>query len=366
MKTRLFATIAIGAATLGLGLAGAGWASGQLNGSFPDPGRKHHQRSNCHGAYDLLVMRAQSGKALSNAETAFADSYEAQAAARQPCPTPPDALLAQATNRDVVTGEAFYQLTQYVQQNDAAAHYELALAAMNGRVPGIDKSIGVATLKEAAQLGDPSANYLVGILRMQQSGIGPKDEAKAIEHFQIAAKTEHVDALFMLGLMHVEGLGIRKNPAKGLEYLKQAAERGHVHATFSAADLVNRGAGVKSDYNLAYRLGRNLVDQGEVVGAVIAASALLQRSDVKKHQDEILHWMKFAETHGDTKIRSDISRFRPQVVSIFDRMNAPPAYRPREIRICPQRKVCYVDRSTGARNSCHTYVDYWNDCNTNP
>ena len=356
--------VMLGAALLMLGAVAASSATDKLNGAFPDPARKHHQRANCHGAYDLLVTRSNNGMSQSREEAIFADAYEANAAAGQPCPAPPETLLGWAVNRDVVNQETFYQLTQYVQQGDPAAHFELALAAMSKRVPGIDPSIGIATLKEAAQLGDPSANYLVGILRMQPSGIGPKDEAKAIEHFLIAAKSEHVDALFMLGLIHTEGMGTKKDPRKGLEYLKQAAERGHVHATFTAANMVNTGAGVKADYDLAYRLGRNLVDQGEVVGAVIAASALLQRKDVKQHQAEILHWMDFAQKHGDAKIKADIARFRPQVTSIFDKMNALPAYTPRERRICPQRKICYVDRFSGARNSCHTYTDYWNDCNS--
>jgi TPR repeat protein len=364
MKLRAFSNPMLGAALLMLGAVGASSAPDKLNGAFPDAGRKHHQRANCHGAYDLIVTRNSNGVSPDFEQSKFADAYEANAAAGQPCPAPPDTLLGWAVNRDVVNQETFYQLTQYVQQGDPAAHYELALAAMNKRVPGIDPSVGIATLKEAARLGDPSANYLVGILRMQPSGIGPKDEGKAMEHFGIAARTEHVDALFMLGLMHTEGIGTKKDPKKGLEYLKQAAERGHVHATYSAANVVNTGAGVKADYDLAYRLGRNLIADGEVVGAVIAASALLQRKDVKKHQDEILHWMDFAQKHGDTKIKGDMARFRPQVVGIFDRMNAPPAYKPREVRICPQRKVCYVDRFSGARNSCHTYTDYWNDCNT--
>lgn len=366
IPARGYGLLVMVAVLIAMGVTGAGWASGQLNGGFPDPARKHHQRSNCHGVYDVLVARTLAGGALSAAEADFADAYEANAEAGRPCPVPPDALILQATNRDVVTEAAFYQLTRYVQQSDPAAHYELALAAMSGRVPDVQPSLGLATLQEAARLGDPSANFLMGTLRMQPSGIGPKDDAKAIAHLQAAAAAEHVDALFLLGLVHVEGIGTRKNPGKGLEYLKQAAERGHVHATFSAADLVNRGAGVKADYNLAYRLGRNLVDQGEVVGAVIAASALLQRRDVKKHQDEILHWMDLAAQHGDAKIKGDMNRMRPQVASIFDRMNAPPAYRPREIKVCPRRKVCYVDRFTGANNSCHTYVDYWNDCNTTP
>jgi uncharacterized protein len=349
-----------------LGAAGAGWTATGLNGAFPDPGRKHHQRANCHGVYDMLVARVTGGEALSGAEADFADAYEANAEAGRPCPPPPDALLASAVNRDIVSQQTFYQLSQYVQQNDPAAYYELAMATMDGRVPDVDRSIGLPTLVEAARLGDPSANYMAGILSMQQSGLGPKDEAKALAHFETAAQQEHVDALFMAGLMHVEGMGTRKDAAKGLDYLRQAAERGHVHATYSAANIVNLGQGVKADHDLAYRLGRNLVDQGEVVGAVIAASALLQRRDVKKHQDEILHWMGVAQRHGDAKIKADMNRFRPKIVAIFDRMNAPPAYRPREIKVCKKRTVCYTDRFTGARNSCHTYVDYWSDCNTTP
>ena len=364
MKLRAFSNPMLGAALLILGAVGASSAPDTLNGGFPDPARRHHQRSNCHGAYDLVVTRTLNGVSQSLEEAKFVDAYEANAAAGQPCPAPPDTLQVWAINRDVVNQETFYQLTQYVQQNDAAAYYELAFATLMGRVPDIGMNIGFDTLMESARLGDPSANFLVGTLRMQPSKLGPKDEGKAMEHFLSAAKTEHVDALFMLGLMHSEGIGTKKDPKKGLEYLKQAAERGHVHATFSAASMVNNGLGVKRDPDLAYRLGRTLIADGEVVGAVIAASALLQRKDVKQHQSEILHWLDFAQKHGDAKTKAEMSRFRPQVASIFKDMNAPPAYKPREIRVCPQRKVCYVDRSTGARNSCHTYTDYWNDCNT--
>lgn len=362
MTSRLIAAITLGAAVIGL--AGSGWAGGKLNGSFPDASRRHHQRSNCHGVYDLLITRSKSPAGVSSAERTYARAYETNAEDRLPCPVPSDTLLAQAINREVVNEESFYQLTQYAQQNDPAAYYELGFATLMGRVPDMSKDIGFQTLRESARLGDPSANFLVGILRMQPSGLGPKDEAKAIEHFAAAAKSEHVDALFMLGLMYSDGIGTGKDPKKGLEYLKQAAERGHVHAAFSAAGFVANGIGVKRDIDLAYRLGRSLIADGEVVGAVIAASALLQRKDVKQHQDEVLHWMDFAQKHGDAKIKADMARFRPQVVGIFDRMNAPPAYTPRERRVCPQRKVCYVDRSTGARNSCHTYTDYWNDCNS--
>ncbi len=113
---------------------------------------------------------------------------------------------------------------------------------------------------------------------------------------------------------------------------------------------------------LAYRLARNLAEQGEVVGAVLAASALLQQKDAKDHEDEVLYWMDVAMRDGDESIRSEVAKFRPQVQAAFQRAKAPPEYTPREWKACPMKTVCLVNRFTGAQQSCTTNKDYWNDC----
>ncbi len=365
MPLRRLSAMLLVLALLVLGGTGAVIASGTMNGSFPDPARQHHQRLNCHGVYDLLVDQvATARRALTAEQSRFADAYEAAAKARTPCPAVPDApWVLSAVNRDVLTQPAQYQLTQYVQQNDADAHYELGYVAAIGKVPGVERSLGTETLLEAARLGSAPANYLIGMTYARDGALGKRNMPAAVRHLQTAANTGHVDAIFMLGLLTAEGdVGIAKNPAKGLDYLRQAAAKGHVHATYSAASMVLMGTGVKADLDLAYDLGRNLVDNGEVVGAGIAASALLQRRDVKKHQDEILHWMAIARQHGDAKIRADMDKFRPQVQSLFNRMNATPAYVPRERNlVCGKRTTCLVDSRTGLR-SCTTNTDYWNGC----
>ena len=162
------------AVLIATGLTGSGWASGQLNGGFPDPARKHHQRSNCHGVYDVLVARTLAGGALSSAEADFADAYEANAEAGRPCPVPPDALILQAANRDIVTEAAFYQLTRYVQQSDPAAHYELALAAMSGRVPDVQPSLGLATLQEGRTAGRTFGQFPDGHLADAAERVRPE------------------------------------------------------------------------------------------------------------------------------------------------------------------------------------------------
>ncbi len=329
---------------------------------MPAADRQHHQRSNCHGVYDLLVSKVLGGSALDSEEAAFADAYEASAKARQPCPVPAEPLALRAINRDIKTQPALALLIEYVQQDDPAALFELGWAAAQGNAPGADRQLAFDTLEQAASLGDGPANYILGALKASGQLLGPKDEAQGLRHFIAGAAADHVDAQFMAGLFHVEGIATAKNPKKGLEYLRRASEGGHVYATYYAADMVNLGKGVKADPDIAYRLGRNLVDEGYVAGAIIAASALLQRRDVKQHQNEILHWMDTALRHGDGKVKADMNRLRPQVVNLFDRMNAPPAYVPKERNlVCSKRTTCLVDSRSGLR-SCTTNTDYWNGC----
>lgn len=343
----------------------AAQAQERMNGAMPDASRQHHQRSNCHGAYDLLVERFKAGRPLADDEQAFVNAYEANAEAGSPCPEPGPALRQAAVNRVVVSQEAFYQLTRYVQQPDPEAFLELGYStAMGNAPPDVDRALGVETLREAANLGHPHAHYILG--QAYASGaLGQPDMAAALRHHTAAAEGGHVDGMFMTGLFTASGTGTRADGAKGLAWLRKAAEAGHVHATYSAAGMVLMGQGVKQDLDLAYRLGRNLVDHGEVVGAAIIASALLQRRDVRKHEAEVLHYMDMATRHGDEKIRADMEKFRPQVADIYKRMKERPVYQPPERKVCGTKTVCYVNRYTGNRD-CSTNVDYWSDCNTLP
>jgi len=342
--------------------ANAGSTPAKLDSAMPTAERQHHQRTNCHGVYDVLVSKVLGGSALNSVEATFADSYEANAKARIPCPLPPEELAMRAINRDVTNQPAQAIVIEYLQQDDAAAYFELGWAAAQGKVSGVDRAMAFETIEQAAKLGDGPANYILGALKGSGQVLGPKDEAQALRHFTSAAEAGHVDGLFMAGLFHIEGIATPKNAKKGLEYFRQASEGGHVYATFFAADAFNMGKGVKADHDRAYNLARNLFDDGYVVGAVIAASALLQRRDVKNHQDEILHWMDIAQRHGDAQIKEGMNRLRPQVVDVFDRMNAPPAYVPRERNlVCAKKTTCLVDSRSGLR-SCTTNTDYWNGC----
>jgi hypothetical protein len=329
--------------------------------SMPEPGRTYFQRQNCHLAYDQLFDDVNNNRGVSAEDRAWARTHETAGAAGQPCPEPPEALAKRAANRTVTTQEGLSQLVAYYKHDDPSAWFEAAYSVLTGKVPQVEAAEGFGMLKKAADLGDPSALFMIGSLHVAGAVTGKADYAAGLPFIDGAAKGGHVDALFMAGTMYKEGMGTKADATKAFDYYRQAAERGHSLAAMSAFDMINEGKGTKKDFALAYRLARNLADRGEAYGAVMAASALLQQKDAKAHEDEVLYWMDTAMRDGDEKIRSEMGKLRPRVVAAYQRAKAPPQYRPRVRKLCPLKTTCLVNSFTGLRR-CTTNVDYWNDC----
>jgi hypothetical protein len=335
---------------------------GQSSSSMPDVTQLYHQRVNCHGAYDALVQTARDGGESTDEEFAFAEAYETAAVEGQPCPAVPDSLAGRAANRTVSHGETINRLARYIDQDDPLAFYEAGRAALAGNVDGVGDEGGVEFIKKAADLGDPEAIFYLSRLHLGGSFGTPLDFASAIPLFDAAARGGHIDGMVMRALAHYEGKNGPKNLPAAFQLFQQAAERGHVYAAYMTAYMANEGEGTRKDHELAYRLARNLAAQGEVVGAVLAASALLQQNDRRAHEEEVLYWMDAAAEYGDERIRTEMSRMRPQVVEIYGRLNAPPpAYEPPAWKACPMKTVCLVNQYTSSR-SCTTNKDYWSDC----
>ncbi|RYD55907.1 MAG: sel1 repeat family protein [Sphingomonadales bacterium] len=353
----------IGEILFAMALAGAG-AMGAIAQSkgvpMPDATKQYYQRQNCHQVYDMLVAQDRAGNRLNDADAAWAKVYEDNAKSGR-CPAPPEPLAKRATNRTLVTAQGLDKAIDYHEQKDPSATYEIAFAVLSGSNKELTVGQGLTLLEEAYKLGDPTAAYQLSQQYFSGNMGKPQDYAGGLPSLLKAAEANHVDAIFQAGAIYANGFGVKKDMAKAFGFFRRAAEQGHVFGTYLAAQMANEGAGVKKDHALAYRLGRNLAEAGETSGAIFAASALLQMKDVKKNQDEILYWMDRAHREGAEDIKAHINKLRPQVVTLFNKMNAPPEYRPRERKACPMKTVCYVNQFTRAQQ-CTTNKDYWSDC----
>ncbi|MES2986481.1 MAG: tetratricopeptide repeat protein [Pseudomonadota bacterium] len=327
------------------------------SGSMPDAKRQYFQRQNCHQVYDLLIAQGN----LSGDEATWAKAYEAGANSGKACPAPSEALAKRASNRIIVTDKGLNTTADY-SQADPAALYEIAYTALTGNTQDLSPAQGLQFLQAAYAKGDPSAAYQLSQQYFAGNLGKPQDYAGGIPPLLKAADAGHVDAQFQAGTVYANGIGTKKDVAKAFGYFRKAAEQGHVFATYLAAQMANEGVGTKKDPALAYRLGRNLADQGEVAGAIFAASAIMKMKDYKTRGDEVLYWMDMASRDGDAQIKETVGKLRPQVVSFYERVTAPPpAYRPPPRKACPMKTVCIQNHYSGIQQ-CTTNKDYWSDC----
>lgn len=80
--------------------------------------------------------------------------------------------------------------------------------------------------------------------------IGQKSIDEAINYFELAAKQNHKEAIFQLGLIYYEN--IPRNINKVIKYFTQLANIGHKEAQFNLAAIYYFGNGVPCDLNIAF------------------------------------------------------------------------------------------------------------------
>ncbi len=97
---------------------------------------------------------------------------------------------------------------------------------------------------EKALAGDAQSLYLVGIRYSSGMDGFPKDEWKAADAYELAAKKGHGNAYFRLGLAYANGTGRLMNQEKATRCFRRAARRGNKTAVMV---LEGRGESVQSE-----------------------------------------------------------------------------------------------------------------------
>ncbi|CAI6010694.1 unnamed protein product [Closterium sp. NIES-65] len=105
---------------------------------------------------------------------------------------------------------------------------------------------------------------LNGVGYLHAKGLGvPQDYHKAVQNFLTAArKTRDVDALYNLGMSHLRGQGVRRNPSKALRFLQQAVEGQHVGAMYQMGKMHLTGTGVPKNVVMGVGLGTSEEGKG--------------------------------------------------------------------------------------------------------
>ncbi len=126
--------------------------------------------------------------------------------------------------------------------SNAAESPDTALAAYQRK----DYEVAYQLALPAAQAGDASAQYLVGIQLWRGRGV-VRNDVDAARWFASAAELNHSDAMTDLAAMYRVGEGVEKDTRRAFSLSMKAAEMGNASAQSDVGQSYMRGIGVGKD-----------------------------------------------------------------------------------------------------------------------
>jgi len=124
-----------------------------------------------------------------------------------------------------------------------------------------DYAMAVKELRQLAEQGDASAQYNLGLMYDNGTGV-PQDYAEAARLYRLAADQGHTSAQYNLGLMYTKGTGVPQDYAEAAMLYRLAADQGDDWAQNNLGFMYDNGYGVPQDYAEAMRWYRLAADQG--------------------------------------------------------------------------------------------------------
>ncbi|XP_078437625.1 binding protein isoform X2 [Wolffia australiana] len=138
------------------------------------------------------------------------------------------------------TAKENFELAMEVDNMNTHARYWLAKLHFKYHVPGACKAVGAALLVEAANMGDPDAQYDLGChLRVQNENV--QSDQQALYYIEKAVDQLHPQALYLLGSVFLAGDCVQQDVGAAMWCFYRASSKGHAGAAIACGSLLLRG-----------------------------------------------------------------------------------------------------------------------------
>jgi len=157
----------------------------------------------------------------------------------------------------------------------------------------------VDQLQPLAESGDVAAQLALGqILRNRANPQRAPEEA--FKWFSVAAEQNNPDAKFWLGLMHLRGESVPRDPEQAMTLWRTAAEDGSALAQGALARALFVGSeGIPKDADEAVRWARMGAERGNALAQSVLAQAYLKgEGGLQRNLAAFLRWTRRAANQG--------------------------------------------------------------------
>jgi len=198
-------------------------------------------------------------------------------------------------------------LRETASAGDAAAIYEIASRASEGRGIPQDMALAVHLYERAAQAGLPPAQERLAMLLEKGIGIG-RDTKQAAAWYERAAQGGNIRAMHNLATLLVSGLNGKPDYESAFRWYSEAAEAGLKDSQFNVGVLLARGIGTKQDLVKAYMW--------------LALAAAQEDADAARKRDELAGRLSATELKT---AQAAIEQWRPRPADPVANEAHPPA-----------------------------------------
>lgn len=123
---------------------------------------------------------------------------------------------------------------------------------------------------------------------------------EALNYLMKAADDGNSEAMFTIGRLYEDGLGVNKSYSDALSWYKKAAELSNPNAIFYMGYYYEQGLGGPQNYTEALKWYKKAADLGNEVAMHNIGIMYLNGSGVEKDRSEAIKWMRESAKYGDS------------------------------------------------------------------
>lgn len=172
-------------------------------------------------------------------------------------------------------------------------------------------------LKRSAEMGNPFAQYDLGLMYEYSSGLENHEEAlkwfgESIPAIRRLAEKGNVEAQKKLGDIYYYGDAVEKDLSEAAKWTLKAAEQGDPEAQCGIGTMYINGEGVDQNYPEGIKWLNKGADQGNPQAQYLLGDLYLHGEGVNKDVTEGLKWIRQAAAQGDQEAASLLKEFSPE------------------------------------------------------
>jgi uncharacterized protein len=193
--------------------------------------------------------------------------------------------------RDLEAAHHWYERSAAAGCPEGCLGYALSLAPRTNDEEG--RRLVALQLRRAAEAELPTAIYLLGVLTEQGVGVA-RDTGVAVQLYRHAAGRGQRSAQLRWGLMLIEGRHVDQDIVEGESWLRRAALAGDAEAAALVGGLYVKNGRLPPNYTEAAGWYRRAAEMGHSAAARALGSLYLTGAGVAQDSEEAARWLRIS------------------------------------------------------------------------